>query len=532
MACELREEVNRTDWEKLYNEGQTKFRVEWVASEERCEILRRLITKYKAKRVLEVGACCGLASLSMAEVLPDDGEVVALEIDQYLADLGQKFLDKSKDGAKVKYMIGPAMDSLKEIAKKCFDGKAQPFDFLMIDADRAGMMDYFNLFWWESPNLLGERATVCIDITPYKGQSAVLTRGPSSGDLQGDLWVVPSGQDQIDSVRRTLEASTEHTVYKVADLLVSHTRDKGNRDETDSHLSTPRRDHAGGPWRPRGSGYPVIHASPTSPVQSPSLTHGANPLASFPNDHLRAVGAARWVPPKPSDPVAELRKATQEANWGKLYEDAETMTRVESVWMSSPERCTHLRKLIQEAGAKRILEIGGSCGIASLSMAEALPGNGQLVSLEVDPFLVNFGKSMREKSPANHKIACKIGTAMESLKCLEAEVRSGSAQPFDFVIIDADRAHMLDYFQFVWDKQDFLAAGSIVCVDIQQYKGQLPVRYQKHGKAPEADQWVLPSGQEQVDHVKKLLETSSRFSHYKLGGMVVVKQTGLQDLTI
>jgi predicted O-methyltransferase YrrM len=529
MSTELRNAVEKADWEALYNDGKTKFHMQnsWVASEERCEVLRRLIVKYKAKRVLEVGACCGLASLSMAEALPEDGEVVALEIDDFLAKFGQEHLDKSKDGKKVKYMVGPAMDSLKEIAKKCFEGTVKPFDFLMIDADRAGMMDYFNLFWWESPNLLGDSATVCIDITPYKGQQAVLTRGPSAGDLQGDLWVVPSGQDQIDAVRRTLEASAEHTVYKVADLLVSNARgDKGVRD-SESHLSTPRRSSQAGGWKPRGSGYSAL-------VQggSPSLTHGANPLASFPNEHLKAVGAARWVPPKPSDPVAELRKALLEENWGKIYEDGKTLTRVESGWASSVERCTLLRKLIQETGAKRVLEIGGFCGISSLSVAEVLPDNGQVVSLEVDPFLVEFGKPIRSKSAADKKINCKVGDAAASLEALAAEAKTDAIEPFNFVVIDADRARMPDYFKTVWNSPKLLAAGATVCVDIQLYKGQIPVRFQKSGKAPEAGQWVLPSGQEQVDELRKTLEASSQFSHYKIGGMFVVKQSALPDIQI
>eukprot|EP00928_Gymnodinium_smaydae_P001551 TRINITY_DN10564_c0_g1_i1.p1 TRINITY_DN10564_c0_g1~~TRINITY_DN10564_c0_g1_i1.p1 ORF type:complete len:530 (-),score=105.94 TRINITY_DN10564_c0_g1_i1:403-1992(-) len=529
MAADLRAAVDQADWELFYNEGKTKFKVEknWVASEERCEVLRRLIQKYKATRVLEVGACCGLASLSMAEVLPEGGEVVALEIDPFLAEFGQTFLDTSKHGRKVKYMVGPAMESLKTIARDCFDGKMKPFDFLMIDADRAGMVDYFNLFWWESPNMLGDRATVCIDITPYKGNAPVLTSGPSSGDLQGDLWVVPSGQDQIDSVRRTLEASADHSVYIVADLLVSHSRDK-NRDASDSHISTPRPSHAGGPFKPRLRSMSGVSSTSTSP----SLTHGANPLASFPNEHVKAMCGARWVPPQASDPVAQLRRKVQDADWSKLFQDGRTLTRVEPGWMTSEERCAVLRRLVEDAGARRVLEIGGFCGVAALSVAEKLPGDGQLVSLELDPFLVEFGKSIRMKSSAGQKISCMVGPAKQSIETLVEQAKAGSVEPFDFVIIDADRAGMNEYFDAVWDSPGLLSAGATVCVDINLYKGQAPVPFVRHGKAPDAGQWVLPSGQDDVITLREKLEKSSRFAHYKISGMLVVKSSGLQDIAI
>lgn len=170
-------------------------------------------------------------------------------------------------------------------------------------------------------------------------------------------------------------------------------------------------------------------------------------------------------------------------------------------------------------------------------MAEELPDNGHITSLELDPFLVEFGSEARLKSPVGHKITCIEGPAMPSLESLARKAKEQTSDgqhglPYDFVVIDADRDGMVDYFQRVWDTSGLLTQGAIVCVDVQPYKGQTPVRYVKHGKAPSADQWILPTGQDKVDGLLKLLETSARFSSYKVGGLLVVKDTGMSDITI
>jgi len=539
MAAELRAEVEKANWSEVYAEGKTKFLVEtsWFASEERCEVLRRLCKKYNATRVLEVGACCGVASLSMAEVLPDDGEVVALELDPYLAQFGQNIMDKSNCGHKIKYMVGPAMDSLRDIARQCFDGKMKPFDLLLIDADRAGMMDYFKLFWWESPGVLSTQATVCIDITPYKGQAPQVVRGPSSGKLaamgvgtveeeadagQSEVLWVPSGQEQIDELRRTLEASSEHTVYKVANLLVSHSKD-GKRDtDAESQLSTPRRKAGGGPWSEHKFGSPTF-----SPGLSPSLSHAANPFASFPNDRMKGVGAARWVPPVPSNPVMELRNKVMNEDWAALFAAGKTLTRVEANWSGSKERCEVMKCIMSASKITRILEIGSFCGITSLSMAENLPSDGQVVSLELDAFLAKFGDDIRAKCTAGSKIRHLIGLAATSLDLLADEAKVPDFKPFDLVIIDADRSGMQSYFHKVTTTQGMLAEGGTVCIDITPYKGQMPVRH-----STLADQWIVPSGMDKVDELVAELQSDDKFTLNKQEGLLLVKVSTMPEIAL
>mmetsp|Transcript_46946 Transcript_46946/g.87401 ORF Transcript_46946/g.87401 Transcript_46946/m.87401 type:complete len:518 (+) Transcript_46946:71-1624(+) len=496
---ELKDAINQTDWVGLHAGGKTICPADsaWSANEERCEVLRRLCLKYRASRVLEVGAFCGVSSLSMAEVLPDDGAVVCLEIDPFLADFAKPYLDKVEPGKKVSYVIGPALETLKGLAKKCADGELKPFDFLLIDADKNGLMDYFNLFWYEAPQLLGDQATVCLDITPYKGQAAVLKRGPSSGNMTGDIWVVPSGQDKIDTLRRTLEVSEEHSVYKVAGLLVSHSKEKGMAgSRPGSRVTTPRG----------------------------NLTHGAFPLAAFPNEHFKFLGAPKWAAPKASDPVVDLRKLIQTTNWPNLYAEGKTMTLVDPDFCGTEERCEVLRTLLADSEAANVLEVGGFCGISTLSMAEDLPDGGQVTSLEIDAFLLSFGDSITEKSAAAGKMKKIAGPAKESLRMLAKQIADdpSNCKPFDFVVIDADRAGMKDYFDLVWKTEGFLAKGATVCVDISPYKGQAPIPYVGTSESG-ATQWIVPSGQPEVNAIQKYLEAAPEFSFRKISNLLVVQ---------
>lgn len=77
------------------------------------QTLKMLIHMSKVKRVLEIGMFTGYGALSMAEGLPEDGRLVACELEPYLKEFAQPFFDKSPHGKKITVKTGPAMDTLK-----------------------------------------------------------------------------------------------------------------------------------------------------------------------------------------------------------------------------------------------------------------------------------------------------------------------------------------------------------------------------------------------------------------------------------
>jgi predicted O-methyltransferase YrrM len=94
-------------------------------------------------------------------------------------------------------------------------------------------------------------------------------------------------------------------------------------------------------------------------------------------------------------------------------------------------------------GARRILEVGTLGGYSALWLARALPADGRLVTLEVNPRHAEVaGRNFRTAKVAD-RIDLLVGPALESL----ARLHTQGAAPFDFVFIDADKVNNLGYVQ-------------------------------------------------------------------------------------
>lgn len=98
--------------------------------------LKLLAQLLQAKRILEIGTFSGYSALSMAEALPDDGELFTCEIDGDAIAVAKKYFAESEHGKKITILEGPALTSLKTV-----DGV---FDMAFIDADKENYLNYFN----------------------------------------------------------------------------------------------------------------------------------------------------------------------------------------------------------------------------------------------------------------------------------------------------------------------------------------------------------------------------------------------------
>ena len=95
--------------------------------------------------------------------------------------------------------------------------------------------------------------------------------------------------------------------------------------------------------------------------------------------------------------------------------------------------------LAQIAGAKRILEIGTLGGYSTIWLARALPDDGRLVTLELEPHHAAVARVNLERAGVLAKVDVRVGPAVESLAAMTDEA------PFDFVFIDADKQHNAHY---------------------------------------------------------------------------------------
>ena len=121
-----------------YNETLGEIKKMQIAVSQ-CHFLE-LITKIsKAKKILEIGTFTGLSSLSMSLGLPDDGALITLDKNKETNNIALEFFKKANQDKKIKTIIKPALESLKEFKKDKFR-----FDIIFIDADKGNYQNYYD----------------------------------------------------------------------------------------------------------------------------------------------------------------------------------------------------------------------------------------------------------------------------------------------------------------------------------------------------------------------------------------------------
>jgi len=113
-----------------------------------------------------------------------------------------------------------------------------------------------------------------------------------------------------------------------------------------------------------------------------------------------------------------------------------------------------LKMLAAVSGARRVLEIGTYTGYSALSMAEALPADGQLITCELDERHADLARANIARAGYADRIEVRVGPALDTLAGLEG--------PFDLVFIDADKTSYLAYYEAVLP---LLAERGLICVD-------------------------------------------------------------------
>ena len=121
-----------------------------------------------------------------------------------------------------------------------------------------------------------------------------------------------------------------------------------------------------------------------------------------------------------------------------------------------------LRLLVKVTKAKRILEIGTFTGYSSLVMAEGLPEDGEIITLDKDPSSTEIAKKYWQMSPHGEKIKLILGDAFDSLKKISGQ--------FDMVFIDA---HKPDYIKYWEDCIDKVRCGGLIIADNVLWSGRV-----------------------------------------------------------
>lgn len=92
-----------------------------------------------ARRILEIGTLGGYSTIWLARALPADGRLITLEADPKHAEVAAGNLARAGLNGRVEIRQGAALDTLPRLLA---EGQG-PFDFIFIDADKPGYVDYF-----------------------------------------------------------------------------------------------------------------------------------------------------------------------------------------------------------------------------------------------------------------------------------------------------------------------------------------------------------------------------------------------------
>lgn len=157
----LAQRTRETDWATT---SSGTLEQEMLSGHVEGRVLDFLIRMSGARRVLEVGMFTGYSALAMAEALPEGGTVVALELDRDVAGFARACFDDSPAGDRITIEVGPASDTLHRLTADGVD----PFDFVFVDADKAGYLSYLDLLL-DGP-LLSDGAVIAVDNTLMQGQ--------------------------------------------------------------------------------------------------------------------------------------------------------------------------------------------------------------------------------------------------------------------------------------------------------------------------------------------------------------------------
>ena len=115
------------------------------------------------KKILEIGTFTGYSALSMGLVLPKDGKITCLDINEKTSEEASLFFKKANLDRKIKIILAPALRSLNKFKKD-----KKKFDMIFIDADKENYKNYYEV----SLDLVKKNGFILVDNVLWKGEVA------------------------------------------------------------------------------------------------------------------------------------------------------------------------------------------------------------------------------------------------------------------------------------------------------------------------------------------------------------------------
>jgi predicted O-methyltransferase YrrM len=195
-----------------------------------------------------------------------------------------------------------------------------------------------------------------------------------------------------------------------------------------------------------------LHQRMTAEAQTPEPTLlGPIPLDLL--DYVRDLFA-------PED--AALRQMTESLRENSMPEG----------WEISRDVGQFFRLICRLIGAKRVIEFGTLAGHSAYWLAQALPEDGTVISIELNTEWAKVAQNNLNRAGVGEKVEIRLGAAQEMTGALAEEV-ARTGQKYDAIFLDAAKAHYPEFL--VW-AEEVLRPGGVLFADnvlrSDSWKGQ------------------------------------------------------------
>ncbi|MGB7086860.1 MAG: class I SAM-dependent methyltransferase [Phormidesmis sp.] len=134
-------------------------------SPEQGQFMALLVQLIGAKKTLEIGVFTGYSALAVALALPDDGQIIACDIDEECTAIARTYWEKASVSHKIDLRIAPALETLDALIAA---GETETFDFAFIDADKSNYDSYYERAF----ALIRSGGLIAVDNTLWYGRVA------------------------------------------------------------------------------------------------------------------------------------------------------------------------------------------------------------------------------------------------------------------------------------------------------------------------------------------------------------------------
>lgn len=117
-----------------------------------------------AKRYLEIGTFTGYSALTAAQVLPEKGRVVAIDVSAEYTNRARRYWKMAGVEEKIDLRLGAATDVLEAMITNA----EPPFDFIFIDADKIN----YDVYYERALTLLRTGGLIALDNMLWSGTVA------------------------------------------------------------------------------------------------------------------------------------------------------------------------------------------------------------------------------------------------------------------------------------------------------------------------------------------------------------------------